>query len=149
MLCKVSKRLINKRFIFAAFDYCRFEIIRHNSCRNTAEVMKSILASPDQVFFFLAVYSFYIRKLAAPQYGNKYFDLQHLSTVLIRNTQLLSGKIYIHFIACLMLYMHYRLGTFGKMVVVLIKLGDGIPLRMGYTVLLPDQRNSHSLAPHL
>src|SRR4051794_31518872 len=75
MLCKVCKSLVNNRFIFAAFDYGGLQVIGYNSCRNTAEVMKSILARLDQVFFFLAVYNFYICKLTATQYGNKHFHI--------------------------------------------------------------------------
>src|SRR4051794_39476107 len=126
MLGKVFKSLIDKRLIFAAFDYGGLQVVGYNSGRNPAEVMKGILARPDQVFFFLTVYGFYIGKLTATQYGNKHFDLYHFTTFLIGNAQLLSGIIYIHFIACLMFYVHHRLGTFGKMTVVLIKLGDGI-----------------------
>src|SRR4051812_27670831 len=111
--------------------------------------MKCILTSLDQILFLLAVHGFYISKLATTQYGNKHFHIYHFSTVLISNAQFLAGKIYIHFIACLMLYMHYRLGTFGKMPVVLIKLRNGITLQMCYTILLPDQRNSYSFTLHL
>src|SRR3954464_15587283 len=48
-----------------------------------------------------------------------------------------------------MLYMHHRLGMFDKMTVVFIKLGNGITSRICYAVLLPNQRNGHSLALHL
>ncbi|MNL43217.1 hypothetical protein D3C87_1657220 [compost metagenome] len=51
MVGKVLKGLVQGRFVPVAFGDSCLKIIRDNSSRNASDIMKSVLAGQDQVFF--------------------------------------------------------------------------------------------------
>ena len=85
MVCKIGKGLIQGGFIPAALGYSSFQIIRNDSSRCPAGIMKGMLTNQYKVFFLLTQYGLDIGQLAGTQNSHKEFCRGNLAGFFIRN----------------------------------------------------------------
>lgn len=82
-----------------------FQIVGDDSRRNTFKILNGILACLYQVFLALRPYGFAVGIMAERKDGNKYLGFLRLARHFINNFKSVTGKVNIHLLCGIVLYM--------------------------------------------
>lgn len=97
--------IIDDRFVAVASCDGSLQIVGDDSRRNTFKILNGILACLYQVFLALRPYGFAVGIMAERKDGNKYLGFLRLARHFINNFKSVTGKVNIHLLCGIVLYM--------------------------------------------
>ena len=102
---KSGEIIIDDRFVAVASCDGSLQIVGDDSRRNTFKILNGILACLYQVFLALRPYGFAVGIMAERKDGNKYLGFLRLARHFINNFKSVTGKVNIHLLCGIVLYM--------------------------------------------